>query len=392
MKILMLLESEFPPDRRVENEISALSEAGHEVHLACFTRKNRQREELFGDAVIHRMPIRIFTYKSSVASLKFPFYFRFWRRFISSLISNQIFDVVHVHDLPLCMIGSEIKNIYNIPLIIDLHENWPGLLRVSPHTKTLLGRLLCNIDEWENYEKRYVRIADKVIVVVREAAERLMKLSIPEQKIEIVSNTINIKDFHTIPKTWKMSPGKKIMIYEGGITFHRGIQYVLKALAKLGSGASDIEFWIVGSGKYQEKLGNLSDELHLNDVVRFLGWQPQEKVYELISNADIAVIPHIKSSHTDNTIPHKLFHYMYAGLPILASDCAPMVRIINETSAGHTYKYDNTDELANKIKLLLNRESFSKPTNGKEWVMKKYNWDIDKLRLIDTYNQLGKKT
>ena len=41
MKILMILETEFPPDVRVENEMLALSEAGHEVHLACFTHKNR---------------------------------------------------------------------------------------------------------------------------------------------------------------------------------------------------------------------------------------------------------------------------------------------------------------------------------------------------------------
>ena len=41
MKILMILESEFPPDVRVENEMLALTEAGHEVHLACSTRKNR---------------------------------------------------------------------------------------------------------------------------------------------------------------------------------------------------------------------------------------------------------------------------------------------------------------------------------------------------------------
>ena len=39
MKILMVLEWEFPPDVRVENEMLALTEAGYEVHLACSTRK-----------------------------------------------------------------------------------------------------------------------------------------------------------------------------------------------------------------------------------------------------------------------------------------------------------------------------------------------------------------
>ena len=45
MRILMILDLEFPPDLRVENEIEALIDAGHEIHLACFTRKNRQKYE-----------------------------------------------------------------------------------------------------------------------------------------------------------------------------------------------------------------------------------------------------------------------------------------------------------------------------------------------------------
>jgi len=40
MKILMVLEGEFPPDNRVEKEAVSLIEAGHEVHIACYSKKN----------------------------------------------------------------------------------------------------------------------------------------------------------------------------------------------------------------------------------------------------------------------------------------------------------------------------------------------------------------
>ena len=41
MKILMVLDHEFPPDIRVENEIASLHNAGHEIHVACYTMKGQ---------------------------------------------------------------------------------------------------------------------------------------------------------------------------------------------------------------------------------------------------------------------------------------------------------------------------------------------------------------
>ncbi|MBN1107940.1 MAG: hypothetical protein JXA55_04195, partial [Bacteroidales bacterium] len=60
MKILMLLESEFPHDVRVENEIETLTDAGHEVHLACITRKGKPALENLDGTIIHRKSISRF--------------------------------------------------------------------------------------------------------------------------------------------------------------------------------------------------------------------------------------------------------------------------------------------------------------------------------------------
>lgn len=389
MKILMLLESEFPHDVRVENEMEALAEAGHEVHLACTTRQQRPLTEKFGKAVIHRKPLSTFTYRSSAGALKLPFYFNFWRKYTSELFSHERFDAVHVHDLPLGTIGSELKRTRNIPFILDLHENWPGLMNISPHTKSLAGRLLCSIRQWENYERNYVRKADALIVVVDESAERMIGMSVPPERISVVSNTLNLRGFpHSVPQK-RSSTGKKIIIYEGGVTYHRGIQYVIRALSRICRPGFEVEFHVAGTGKYLETLRKLSADLNLDKFVKFSGWQAQEKIYEMIGQADLAVIPHIRSPHTDTTIPHKLFHYMYAGLPILASDCTPIKRIINETSSGYIYRYDDIDELAARISEILTAPGTGTQSGGREWVLRKYNWDVDKRRLTEVYNRLS---
>ena len=226
----MILESEFPPDVRVENEILALSEAGHEVHLACSTRKNRPENDKFGKAFIHRKKISEFIYKSSVGCLKFPFYFNFWRNFLFPICHREGFDAVHICDLPLSRIGQEIKQKFNTWLIIDLHENWPALLKTAKHTRTIAGRLLSSNRQWVAYERITLAEADKIITVIEEARDRIIRLGIDPGKISIVSNTINYDGLNI--KSVKKDSETFTVFYGGAINAHRGLQIALEAVKK----------------------------------------------------------------------------------------------------------------------------------------------------------------
>ncbi|MBS0011951.1 MAG: glycosyltransferase family 4 protein [Bacteroidales bacterium] len=389
MKILMTLESSFPPDKRVENEVDALLEAGHIVHIICTGDKGSSKSDIYKGAHIHRIFPASFIRKSSLAALKIPLYFIYWKSKLKKLLKEYPFDVVHIHDLPLIKPVLQLKKKYGYRIVLDLHENWPALLGISPHTRTIAGRLLCSIRGWEQYEKKYVQRADSLIAVVEEAKERLMKLEVPGDKISIVSNTLNIEEFNQSAGASKKVGGKTILIYEGGLTYHRGIQYVLQALSHLKALHNRVELWIIGKGSYMNKLNKIRKELKLESTVNFFGWLPQDKVFELVNEADVALIPHIKSEHTDTTVPHKLFHYMYAGLPVLASDCTPLVRIIKETSAGIIYRYDDTHELSGIIEKLMSNDTFVKNTGAGEWVIKKYNWKEDAIQLLKLYESLA---
>ncbi|HCC70984.1 MAG TPA: hypothetical protein DEQ09_07535 [Bacteroidales bacterium] len=389
MKILMTLESSFPPDKRVENEIDTLLDEGHDIHILCTGISGALKNDSYKTATIHRVFPSVLIRKSSVAALKVPVYFSYWKARIRKVLKAHNFDVVHIHDLPLIKPVLQLRKIYDFKVVLDLHENWPALLDVSLHTKTFTGKILCSIPQWKNYERKYLPRADKIIVVVEEAKERLLNLQIPGNKIIIVSNTLNINEHRIIENDKEKTGGKKVIIYEGGITFHRGIQFVLKAISHIDTAARDLEFWIIGKGSYMEKLKKMSADLKLDHIVKFMGWQEQESVFELVNKADIAVIPHIKSEHTDTTVPHKLFHYMYAGLLILASDCVPLARIIKETSAGYIYQYNNTGQLADLLIRYASAEKKTKTNPARAWINKEYNWDKDAQQLINLYRSLS---
>lgn len=383
MNILMVLESDFPPDIRVENEAETLVKAGHNVNIACYSRQGRKEYDNYSGIVIHRRPISKFIYKSSVGALKFPFYFNFWRSFLNELFQKYEFDAIHVHDLPLAKVGKEMSVKYNVKFVLDLHENWPALLDVSDHTKGMAGRMLSNSKQWRAYELEYCKKADDIVVVVYEAKDRLVKSGINPDKISVVSNTLNFNNFELV--SGAPDPQFITAVYAGGITRHRGLQYVIKGVKYVDD--NSFRVWILGDGAYKNELINLVKEEGVEDKVKLLGWKTFKEMQSYLGKADIFLIPHVKSGHTDSTIPHKIFQYMFYGKPMIVSDCAPLERIVKETKSGIVYRFDDPKDFGDKVNSLIKGKSDVEIDTdfARLKVKNKYNWENDSKVLLKLY-------
>ena len=390
-KILMLLESKFPPDVRVENEMEALTQAGFEVHLACYRRPGEPETEVTPLGTIHRETIPVWRYKSSVGALKFPFYFAHWRRRVARLFAAGKFDAVHVHDLPLARVGLEAGLRYGARFVLDLHEIWPALLQVSAHTHTLAGRLLSSDRQWRAYERRMTAQADRVVVVVEESKARLTGFGVDPDKITVVSNTLNINSFDLNDACAEAPvPGTPLrMLYVGGVTAHRGLQDVLDAIRLLKDRGVPVVFDLVGDGAYLPQLRAQAARLGITEEVNFHGFRRYTEIAGLYRQAQVAVIPHVKSEHTDHTVPHKIFQYMYARTPMLVSSCNPLVRIVEETESGLSYTSGDARSLCEGLLQLSGAETWRRLTlHGREAVEQRYNWQRDGARLVAMYHQL----
>ena len=385
----MLLDGEYPPDVRVENEISALAEEGHKIHLACTTRKNKPAEEHIGNVIIHRKVLSTFIYKSSVGCLRFPFYFNFWRKHVASLLKKENFDIIHVHDLPLSQIGVELKKKYNIKLVIDLHENWPGLLKNATHTQTFPGRIISSNNQWKKYEIKMLKEADLVITVVNEARDRVASLGISAKKLYVVSNSVNTDAIPVFERT--REDNEFVIFYGGGLNRHRGIQVVLEAIKILKDRDVKIKLDIAGSGSYKPVLEKQTQNLGIMQNVVFHGQKSFNEMLKLLTEADAAIIPHLRNENNDATIPHKLSQYMYLNKPVISSDCIPLKRIISETGTGFIYKNNSPEELAGLLaKLYTERHLLAeKGLRGRKAVLAAYNWNIEKKKLLEAYKSAG---
>lgn len=385
----MILERDFPPDVRVENEISALIEKGVEIHLACYTFSDKSDRESFNGFTIHRKKISKLTYKSSVGALRVPLYFRFWKSFITELCKEYNFDAIHVHDLPLAKPTQKIAHQLNIKCILDLHENWPYHLMETAHTKKKMAKFLHNDDEWLLYEKEQVNEFDAVITVVEEMKNRIKALG--AKNVFVYQNVPNLDHFNINLAQPRKDDTIKRFIYVGGINENRGIQYALEGFAILSKTYMNISFEIVGNGPFLEYLKFLVKKLNIENKVQFHGWKKQEEAYEMIKSSDICVIPHLKSVQTDCSSPNKLFQYYIQKKPVISSNCESIRRVIEETKGGKTYNHLSPEEFAEKATEYLNHPEMiiKDGENGFEAVVKRYNLEIEKVEIIDAYQKLG---
>lgn len=132
MKICMVLRGYFPPDIRVEKEAKVLSSVGHKVYVLSLGKEGMPEIENIDGINI----IRIFPSKNLLSKLWrylwFGIFFEdlLWKKALQNIIKQYEIDVVHVHDLPLVKtVVSTVKK-FGIPVVADLHENYPEAVRV----------------------------------------------------------------------------------------------------------------------------------------------------------------------------------------------------------------------------------------------------------------------
>jgi glycosyltransferase involved in cell wall biosynthesis len=388
-KILMVLDHEFPPDVRVEKQIEFLTENNYDVHIVTFTKKGAKEFEQIGNLIIHRRSISKLIHKSSVACLLFPNYFNYWNKYLADITSTYSFDVLHVHDLPLAQVGVKWSKKLSIPLILDLHENWPAMLQVAAHINTFLGKLLSWNTQWEAYERKMVNASSAIITVCEEMKERVAALSNDKEKFFVYQNVPKITPEYT-SNNYSAPQDTIKLVYLGGLNKNRGVQTVIEAISLLHKDFP-VSFTIIGGGQYSDDLKAYAKKLNVYDKMNFMGFLQQDLALEKAKEHHIAIIPHHRSIQTDNSSPNKLYQYMMMGLPVISSNCTSLVRVLEKYSCGTHYKDTSGKDLADKIEAMVKDPSqlsvYSK--NGHTAVMHEASSDKENVKLLSVYKWLS---
>ncbi len=392
--ILYIWDADYPWDIRVDKICTSLKDAGHNVHIASRNLKKQPEIEFLNDITIHRT--KKWENKSLNYIFSFPLFFSpVWAKFLNKIIKRNKIDLIIVRDLPLAIAGIWAGKRFDIPVIFDMAEDYVAMIHDIWKLRKFQGlNLIVRNPYLAKLVERYTfKHIDHTWVVIDEAIDVVENGGGNKNNISIVSNTPELASFDSPVSSTNEGVLKEIkdnfsMIYTGGIQMGRGLQTVIDAIPKITAVIKNFKFVVVGDGYAASRIKSLIEEKGVGQYIIWVGWVSHESLGEFLKSSAVGIIPHLTSKHVNTTIPNKIFDYMGYGLPVIASDAPPMVRILNETECGLTFHSRDADDLA-AVVIKLYREENSYSINGKMAVREHYNWDDDKTRLLETVDKLG---
>jgi len=392
LKIGYIYLDDYPWDIRVEKIASSLAQNKHETHLIVANVKGLETfEKLNENFYIHRL-------KNVNKHLKYiynlPLFISpIWISKIHKITKRYKLDLIIVRELPLSPAALLVGRLLNVPVMMDMAENYPALIASTWKYRgaKFLDYIFKNPYLLRKLEKFSTKKMDSILVVSEHSKNRIAEFIKNKNKINVVSNTpildenqeqdkVNYKEIESIK-----SRSTFILAYTGYISEHRGIDTVIDAIPILKSKIRDVLFLVIGEGAYKQKLIEKTKSLNLENHVHFTGWIDHKKINQLISVADICLIPHYVTEHVNTTIPNKIFDYMYQKKPVLATQSQSLKEIVETSGCGLIYIDDQPESLvqnALKLKDIYKRETIGE--KGYKAVLNKYNWSKDLEVLLES--------
>ena len=398
MKIGMILDADFPPDPRVENEAATLIKAGHQVHLYCLDYTHKlPKSEIISGIQVYRAHLPLFIYKLSALAYTLPLYHLVMAVSIYLFARRRAIDSFHVHDMQIARSVFWVNDILKLPLVLDLHENRPEIMKHYYHVNTKKGRLLIKPETWKKFEFNYIKKADRVITVTQEAADYYLEnLPVPADKFCIVPNTIR-QAFHTdyVPDESIISSLKNsfTLLYVGDTGLRRGLLTVLESLDKLIVAIPKIKIVIVGNSKEDVILKDYVAEHNYRDYVVFTGWQDFSFFQSYILGATVGICPIHKNLHHDTTYANKIFQYMGFGKPLVVSNCISQQNMVEKYQCGLVFTDRDSDDFANKVITLANNPELYQQLsqNATQAIQNDLNWENTSKSMLSMYEEIAER-
>ena len=305
------------------------------------------------------------------------FFIGSWRSFCE--IRRWRPAIVHFHDSELMPLAMLLK-IIGCKVIYDVHEDLPRQIL----SKDWLPETFRKPIAWimSGVEWLAAKVFDAIVPATPKIAERF-----PANKTVMIQNFPIITEMiHSRPIPYKERPLS--FAYPGYITKIRGIFEVVQALNML----NDIN-WIRLDLAGDFVPPELEDEMQVLpgwSLVKYHGWISREQLALLLGSVRAGLVLHHPVPNEVDAQPIKLYEYMSAGLPIIASNFPLLKQIIKDEGCGLLVDPMDPKAIAAAMRWILDHpaEAEAMGQRGRQAVLREYNWDAEAIKLIDLYNKL----
>ena len=381
-----------------------LRKHGYEVVALCVRHQNRPSVELKDGILIRRVEPMVRTRRKLPQLFLLKMLGLYLPMTLAALRERA--DVYHCFHFGALPVGAVVKMLRgrSIRLFYDGLEDYPyTYARYYSKRLSIPGNMMLVRLTWKIYHKLELSLIKKFVdfVFTVDSADGIpyKRYKAVSENVVIIQNVPEVEasrvDEDLKKELMVRYKGFKLVVYVGAIHRIRGCLNMIKAIKYVVREVPNAKLLMIGpitDEALMEEASVLIRQYHLEDNVEFLGFVPYDKLHTYLAICHIGLclyLPYVQSIRTKGS--SKLFLYMRAGLPIVASNFPGIRSIVEEAKCGILVDPTNVKEIANAIIMLLENPELAEQLgeNGRKAVIEKYNWELEKEKIIGAYEQLG---
>jgi glycosyltransferase involved in cell wall biosynthesis len=373
MKICILSSVHPCFDVRIfQKQARSLAEAGYEVTLVAIAD--------FDERVVDG--VRVLGLPQARSPWLRPL--NWWR--ILSIARRQRADLYHFHDPDLLFVGGLLRLLTRKPVIYDVHENYPQDIQTKEWIPAALRRPFSALFRF--FEDNAARWMDAVVVVNEHLAERFRGKS----QVATVFNYSRLEPSPANQGAGEQTPRRTTpyFVYAGRISDDRGLHECVQALGSLEE--HDVELRCAGRIGHvaEDSFRELLEGRRSHSRFKYLGLLPYEAIPPLLQDAVAGLLCFRPTPNNVLGTPNKLFEYMSAGIPVIASDFPFIRQVVSEADCGLLVRPEDVEEIASAMERILQDPNGAARwgSNGLKAVRERYNWQMEEQKLLALYATL----
>lgn len=299
-----------------------------------------------------------------------------WRMYHALRRANA--DIVHFHDPELIPIGILLR-MQGVKVVYDIHENLPDQVMAKKYIKRALRRPL----------SLFVRVIEGLaghLLSGVVAAGPAIASRFPQSKTIQVRNYPLLAEFHTTHSETSPAAHFFYVVYVGGITEARGITEMLAAVEHVKT--KNVRLKLAGAFHPEALEARCSVKPGWRKT-DFEGWLDRTNVAQLLDTCQAGLLVLQPTPAYLESLPIKMFEYMAAGLPVIASDFPYWRDLLKNYNCALFVDPADAQAISEAIDWVANNPIAAKEmgAQGKIATEKEFNWQSESEVLVEFYKR-----